>query len=161
MKQIIEVEVPEGKKAIWKDDKIIFEDIAPKLLETWEEFLSLYPIKEGECYIDHSGHINTFKSRIGNARNPLYDLSVLPSQEAAESHLALMQLHQLRDCYRQGWTPDWDDLKFKYCIYCVENSYNICQSMSNNRFLSFQSRELAEKFLKNFKALIKKAGDLI
>ena len=161
MKQIIEVEVPEGKKAIWKDGKVVFEDIAPKLPETWEEFLSLYPIKEGECYIDHTGHINTFKSRIGNARNPLYDLSVLPSQEAAESHLALIQLHQLRDCYRQGWTPDWDDLKFKYCIYCVENSYNICQSMSNKRFLSFQSRELAEKFLKNFKDLIKKAGDLI
>ena len=27
MKQIIEIEVPEGKKAIWKDGKIIFEDI--------------------------------------------------------------------------------------------------------------------------------------
>ena len=29
-KQIIEIEVPEGKKAIWKDGKIVFEDIAPK-----------------------------------------------------------------------------------------------------------------------------------
>ena len=52
MKQIIEIEVPEGKKAIWKDDKIIFEDIAPKLPETWEEFCKLYPIKEKEVFID-------------------------------------------------------------------------------------------------------------
>ena len=27
MKQVLEIEVPEGKKAIWKDGKIIFEDI--------------------------------------------------------------------------------------------------------------------------------------
>ena len=29
-------------KAIWKDGKVVFEDIAPKLPETWEEFISLY-----------------------------------------------------------------------------------------------------------------------
>ena len=161
MKQKIEIEVPEGKQAIWKDGKVVFEDIAPKLPETWEEFLSLYPIKEGECYIDHTGHINTFKSRIGNARNPLYDLSVLPSQEAAESHIALIQLHQLRDCYRQGWTPDWDDFKFKYSICRYDNKYKAIQNVERNHFLSFQSMELAEKFLKNFKGLIKQAGDLI
>ena len=31
MKQIIEIEIPDGKKAILKDGKIIFEDIAPEL----------------------------------------------------------------------------------------------------------------------------------
>ena len=86
---------------------------------------------------------------------------MLPSEEAANAHLALMQLHQLRDCYRQGWVPDWNDLEFKYCIYCIRNYYKICQSMNNNYFLSFQSQEIAEKFLKNFKDLIKQAGDLI
>ena len=162
MKQTIEIEVPEGKKAIWKDGKIVFEDIAPKLPETWEEFLSLYPIKEGECYIDHSGHINTFKSRIGNTRNPLYDLSVLPSQEAATSHLALMQLHQLRDCYRQGWTPDWTDKEsVKYCIDHEIENYIIREYCETPHFLSFRSKKLAEKFLKNFKDLIKQVGDLI
>ena len=162
MKQTIEIEVPDGKKAIWKDGKIVFEDIAPKLHETWEEFISLYPIKEGECYIDHSGHINTFKSRIGNARNPLYDLSVLPSQEAAKAHLALMQLHQLRDCYRQGWVPDWEDgVSDKYCVELATNRYIIFIQNRCSRFLSFQSFEIAEKFLKNFIVLIKQAGDLI
>ena len=162
MKQVLEIEVPEGKKAIWKDGKVVFEDIAPKLPETWEEFLSLYPIKEGECYIDHSGHINTFKSRIGNARNPLYDLSVLPSQEAAKAHLAYMQLHQLRDCYRQGWVPDWNNsMTNKYCINFLKDKYTIYMYNNSRYFLSFQSREIAEKFLKNFKDLIEKAGDLI
>ena len=163
MKQIIEIEVPEGKQAIWKDDKIIFEDIAPKLPETWEEFLSLYPIKEGECYIDHSGHINTFKSRIGNARNPLYDLSVLPSIEAAESHLALMQLHQLRDCYRQGWEPNWSDGEDKYCIVRSYNDTNhlVASYKGAKVFLSFQSADIARLFLKNFRCLIEAAGDLV
>ena len=26
MKQTIEIEVPDGKKAVWKDNKVIFED---------------------------------------------------------------------------------------------------------------------------------------
>ena len=157
MKQIIEIEVPEGKQAIWKDDKVVFEDIAPKLPETWEEFCKLYPIKEEEYYI---GLDSNLISNVGD-RAVYSDKNMLPSEEAAKAHLALIQLHQLRDCYRQGWTPDWDDLKFKYYIYCVENSYNICQSMSNNHFLSFQSKKLAEKFLKNFIVLIKQARDLI
>ena len=158
MKQIIEIEVPEGKKAIWKDGKVVFEDSAPKLPETWEDFCELYSIKGWEHFIDSDSLI------LGAEKGKrLYkcDRNVLPSAEAAKAHLALMQLHQLRDCYRQGWTPDWKDLKFKYCIYCVENDYKICQSMNNNHFLSFQSMEIAKKFLKNFKDLIKQVGDLI
>ena len=38
MKQTIEIEVPDGKKAVWKDNKIVFEDIKPQLPRTWEEF---------------------------------------------------------------------------------------------------------------------------
>ena len=157
MKQIIEIEVPEGKKAIWKDGKIVFEDITPKLPKTWEEFCELYPIKEGEKYIGLDSDLLSN----GGDRAIYSDKNMLPSEEAAKAHLALMQLHQLRDCYRQGWIPDWEDLKFKYCIYYVENDYKICQTMSNNHFLSFQSTAIAEKFLKNFKDLIIQAGDLI
>ena len=38
MKQTIEIEVPDGKKAVWKDNKIVFEDIKLQLPKTWEEF---------------------------------------------------------------------------------------------------------------------------
>ena len=157
MKQTIEIEVPEGKKAIWKDGKVVFEDIAPKLPETWEEFCEFYPIKEKEKYIGLDSDLLSN----GGDRAIYSDKNMLPSEEAAKAHLALMQLHQLRDCYRQRWIPDWEDLKFKYCIYYVENDYKICQTMSNNYFLSFQSTAIAEKFLKNFKDLIKQARDLI
>ena len=36
MKQILEIEDPEGKKSIYKDNKIIFEETIQKLPETWE-----------------------------------------------------------------------------------------------------------------------------
>ena len=46
MKQTIEIEVPDGKKAVWKDGKVIFEDIKPKLPETWEVFCNNYKIQD-------------------------------------------------------------------------------------------------------------------
>ena len=157
MKQKIEIEVPEGKKAIWKDGKVVFEDIAPKLPETWEEFYKLYPMKKEERYIGHNSTI-TFK---GEGRSIYSDRNMLPSIEAASAHLALMQLHQLRDCYRQGWVPDWKINSDKYCIQFTNNKYAIFNYANYRCFLSFQSPEIAEKFLKNFIVLIKQAGDLI
>ena len=31
MKQTIEIEVPDGKKAVWKEGKVVFEDLESKL----------------------------------------------------------------------------------------------------------------------------------
>ena len=159
MKQILEIEVPEGKKAIWKDNKIIFEDIVQKLPETWEEFCKLYPIKEKEYYIE----LNSIPTEVSiGERLDHDDKNVLPSKQAAKAHLALMQLHQLRDCYRQSWKPDWeDDDIIKYCIVLESNRYVIYKNLCTCNFLSFQSLELAEKFLENFKYLIETAEDLI
>ena len=73
-------------------------------------------------------------------------------------YIALWKLEQLRDCYRQGWT-----LKPKECA-CVIKYANKGLNIyyySSQEFLSFQSREIAEEFLKNFESLIKEAGDLI
>ena len=161
MKQTIEIEVPEGKRAVWKDNTIVFEDIKPQLPKTWEEFCKQNPIKEEEKYIASSSHISNAMVFPIN-RNSISDRNTLPSKEAAEQHLILMQLHQLRDCYRQGWIPDWKNTKFsKYCIECVNDSYNISAYYASINFLSFQSREIAEEFLNNFKDLIEQAGDLI
>ena len=161
MKQIIEIEVPEGKKAIWEDGKVVFEDIAPKLPETWEEFCELYPIKEEEYYLNIIGKpvgISKYKRDINDDKN------MLPSIEAAQAHLALMQLHQLRDCYRQGWVPDWNNQKtIKVCIVQrYVRKYEIePRDAFYPAFLSFQTKEIAEKFLKNFRDLIEQVGDLI
>ena len=159
MKQTIEIEVPDGKKAVWKDNKVVFEDIEPQLPKTWEEFCKNYPIKKGECFIDASSNIleTAWTSRhIYGDRNKL-------NTEAAKQHLALMQLHQLRDCYRQGWEPNLINPKediwaITWAIDTPEIEHLIpCDS----RFLSFNLKELAEQFLNNFRDLIEQAGDLI
>lgn len=133
MKQTIEIEVPEGKKAIWKDGKIVFEDIAPKLPETWEEFCKIYPVKAEEVSIGSDSKFLCCEE----TRYCSSDRNVLPSLEAANAHLALMQLHQLRDCYRQGWTPDWNNSFSKYCIELTENKPTIFLYTCTNHFLSF------------------------
>ena len=128
------------------------------LPNTWEEFCKNYPIKAEERYIGlNSGVICSEGDRT------IYsDRNMLPSVKAAKAHLAYMQLHQLRDCYRQGWIPDWSDGKqCKWCIIFDTDTFIITAGICYNHFLSFQSMELAEKFLNNFKDLIEIAGDLI
>lgn len=160
MKQTVEIEVPDGKKAIWKDNKIIFEDIKPKLPKTWEEFCKQNRITKNEVYINNSCIILPLGGE--NPRCTEGDRNILPNKKAAEQHLALMQLHQLRDCYRQGWIPDWGSYRaIKYCIEFTNNKYIIFKYYVSSNFLSFPTRELAEEFLTNFRDLIEEAGDLI
>ena len=139
-------------------EKEIKEIVLPN---SWEEFCEMYPVeKDGkEWFIDSDStprYEYKGKRYINECKN------ILPSKQAAEQHLALMQLHQLRDCYRQGWKPDWSDgHKNKSCIIFHEGNYHIDNYCLYIRFLSFQSKEIAEKFLNNFKGLIETAGDLI
>lgn len=159
MKQTIEIEVPEGKKAIWKDGKLVFEDIIPELPKTWEEFCEKYPEVKQEYYINYCSEIEIIPKP---SRSTSCDKNILPSKEAAEAHLALMQLHQLRDCYRQGWVPDWDNTKqTKYCIENYINIYHTESYTSYVHFLAFQTEEIAKEFLHNFEELIRNAEDLI
>lgn len=163
MKQIVEIEVPDGKKAVWKDGKIIFEDIKPKLPKTWEEFCKNYPCKKDECYMTTDCGLYSIIG--GIERNISNDRNLLPSKQAVEQHLTLMQLHQLRDCYRQGWEPNWEDDSFKYTIvqdiFNKDKKYSIKYYCYTSYFLSFPTYKLAEEFLTNFRDLIEKAGDLI
>lgn len=158
MKQTIEIEVPDGKKAVWKDGKLVFEDIEPQLPKTWEEFCKNFPKSSSECYILLNSNIT---SAVQNVRNYKYDRIILPSYKAAKQHLALMQLHQLRDCYRQGWKPNYEYGSINVNIEKQDNTPVIIEVIKREAFLSFPTRELAEQFLNNFKDLIEQAGDLI
>lgn len=159
MKQTIEIEVPDGKMAIWKNNKVVFEDIKPKFPKTWEEFCEQNEIKKSECYLDTSS--SCIIERWVGERDISSDRNLLPSKKAAEAHLALMQLHQLRDCYREGWEPNWNNDCNKYIIVKNRDKYVVFGGNWTNEFLSFQDRERAEEFLNNFRELIEKAGDLI
>ena len=159
MKQTIEIEVPEGKSAVWKDGRVIFEDINPLLPKTWKEFCENHDTKKGEHYIDDS--CNLVAAIGGYKRDVQKDRNLLPSKQAAEAHLALMQLHQLRDCYRNGWLPDWKEQSVKHTILIDHDDIVVGKSYVISCFLAFQTEELAEEFLNNFLELIEQAGDLI
>ena len=158
MKQTIEIEVPDGKIAIWKDNKVVFEDIKPQFPKTWEEFCEQNAIKRSECYLDTSSCIIDMWD---GKRDISSDRNVLPNKQATEAHLALMQLHQLRDCYRQGWIPTEDKASFGITKRIIDNCLSIDRFMYYSMFLSFPTREIAEEFLTNFHDLIEQAGDLI
>ena len=167
MKQTIEIEVPDGKKAVWKDDKIVFEDIIPQLPKTWEEFCKIKKLIDSEAYIDSNSKcigIDKCFTIGGWERNSYNDRNILPSKKAAEQHLAYMQLHQLRDYYRQGWVP------VTFNGYSINRCYNpsinlikleIIEYYYTSKFLTFQTKEIADEFLTNFRDLIEQAGDLI
>ena len=127
---------------------------------TWGGFCDRYPIFVGESFISDDSSIKTICCQ--RERNLLTDRNILPSQAAAEQHLALMQRHQLRDCYRQGWIPNWNNLyEIKYCIRKDLKIETISGSCCGLRFLSFQTWKVAMDFAHSFKDLIIKVGDLL
>ena len=136
------------------------EEIKASMLpNSWEEFCEMYPVKCKEYYIDIDSIITGTNNSL---RLPNADKNMLPSLEAAKAHLAYIQLHQLRDCYRQYWLPDWsNDNQIKWSIYFDKNIFVVNPICYRSQFLSFQSEEIARKFLNNFLELIKLAGDLV
>ena len=140
------------------------ELIGDRLPKTWQEFCEQNEVKIGECYLDDCcGLIEADED--GNTRDKVNDRNILPSKQVAKQHLALMQLHQLRDCYRDGWLPDGLS-----GVHGIERYYDpsngvvkvrVIKYHSISKFLSFQTEERAKEFLNNFRELIEQAGDLI
>lgn len=131
-----------------------------ELPKSWKEFCAIYPIQEGEAIIDEvSSQIRTYKGTV--ARSLVSDKNICPSEKSAEAHLAMIQLEQLRDCYRGLFItvigmPVWCIIRYKGRLIISQRTWS-----TNETFLSFQSPEIAEKYLNNFEPLIKQAGDLI
>ena len=141
---------------VYKKEELVYR-IIPK---TWNEFCDYRRFERGECYISDDSRI--VEKVEGNYRISPSNDNVLPSKEAAEQHLVLMRLHQLRDTWREGWLPDWkDDKQEKYIILQYKGEYQIRQYKNTSYFLSFQDEKRANEFLTNFRDLIEQAGDLI
>lgn len=148
---------PSRKQRDWTKAKY---EPKKELPRTWEEFCKNYPREKGESYMDLYSEICTC-SYAGYSRETNHDRNILPSKQAAEAHLAHMQLHQLRDAWREGWVPDWeDDEQDKYSIIKSKGEYEIIQAYIS-RFLAFQDEKRADEFKDCFIDLIRKAGDLI
>lgn len=126
------------------------ELVGGRLPKTWEEFC----ISKGDEGIRINAALNFAYVSVRKAFTDYHD---------AEKHIAQMKLHLLRDEYRNGWEPDWEDDNKKYLISHYDNSKccRVYQESIFPNFLSFQTEELAEEFLENFRELIVEAGDLI
>jgi len=133
------------------------KDSLPK---TWEEFCEKNTSLAGNYYIKVGGEIIVIAEG-GRDRDKELDKSCFPSRKSAEAHIALIQLEQLRDCYRNGWIPDWTEGSIKYSIINYNTEITCGSPVNVSRFISFQTQELCDKFLINFKDLIEKAKDLI
>jgi hypothetical protein len=141
-------------------ERIVFKKKPIALPKSWEEFCSRYPRQIGESFITNDSSISCNTSC--STRFSSSDMNVLPNSDAAKQHRALMQLHQLRDCYRQGWVPNWEDGDaIKFAIRHVDGQLKTGYGYFERKFLAFPDMETSDLFLKNFKDLIEKAGDLI
>lgn len=132
-----------------------------ELPKTWEEFCERNPIGELE-YFSTDCCDSMQAGGGGEPRDLETDRNVLPNKQAAEAHLALMQLHQLRDAWREGWLPDWNNNnQGKYVITKLRSEYEVHKYNVSSFFLSFQDEKRADEFKDCFIDLIKIAGDLI
>ena len=137
-----------------------------RLPKTWDEFCDENKIRRGECCISELGTL--LPECFTRKRHANQDKNRLPSQEAGIQHLAYIQLHQLRDCYRKGWLPNLEDEADEK--YGIERLYNRATDRLELRvvwydhvsnFLLFPSYKMANDFLTNFREIIEQAGDLI
>lgn len=152
----VKIQIPEGyeideEKSTF--EKIVFKAKVKQLPKSWEELKLI-----NGYYIN--GESITLKYSNGLAH--FHNKNVWPTKEYAEAALALSQLLQLRQVYNDGWEPDWsNNLIEKFCITLVENKITINVVYTYSAVLSFKSKELAMKFLTNFKNLIETAKPLL
>lgn len=138
-----------------EDNKIILKESKKELPKTWEECIA--KIKDLEC-IDSNGDIDEVDLNFGIVYDHVNDIP----KGLGKPILALMQLLVCREVYRQGWKPNWT--KGTEDKYCIINNFSEIQPTNYcfvDRVLSFQSAEIRDQFLENFKDLIKEAKELI
>ena len=129
------------------------------LPRSWEEFCEKYPVKRGECSLESKDVITVIPCDCRG--NRIYK-SWIPSKKSAEAHLAMIQLEQLRNCWWNGWEPNWLEGNIqKYVIQKWRDKISIETTYVTHSFLSFPTYEMAKEFLECFRDLIEKANDLI
>jgi hypothetical protein len=61
----------------------------------------------------------------------------------------------------EGWEPNWCTTTFKFVIYYIQDRIETNMSNRAQSFLAFKSAEIRDKFLEDFKDLIKEAKPLL
>lgn len=161
MSKKVTIEIPEDCE-LFPDGvgKWELRKLERKLPKTWEEFCRMNPFNNAEHFIRSNSEIGTFA--LGRERDVEADKNSLPNRRLAEAMLALCQLIQLMNCYNGDWKPDWADSEsWKYNIESGCDKIICSMSKTDSCVLAFQTMDLRDQFLENFRELIEIAKPLI
>jgi len=151
----LNIEIPKGyviDQANSTFEKIVFKEIPKELPKSWEDLKILTGFFVSEtCEIEREVDAKTY----------ITNKNLFANREQADASLALAQLSQLREVYRQGWKPEWSNQQEKWSIIFEINEIRIYRRWTYNMFLTFQSAEIAQEFLDNFGVLILQARPLM
>lgn len=153
------ITIPDGyvlKQISETEYKIVKKE--EELVSSWEEFCEKYPIKIKERYVGNGSCIGKFSEKFDRISDN--DRNVLPNKEKAEAILALCQLIQLRDCYNDGWTPNWQYVQNAYCIVYQYGEWEKGLCSFTAEIFCFKTEKLCDKFFENFKDLLEKVKPL-
>lgn len=153
--EVKKIIIPEG----WEIEKIenseiILKESKKELPKTWEGCYKL--LGKGEFITDYSNISNECR-----LSKPCVENNNIVPVGLGKPLLALFQLLVCRDVYRQGWKPNWKNPNTKYYVQYFEDNIETGSNLYENHVLSFQSAEIRDKFLKNFRKLIEEAKELI
>ena len=143
----------------------IKEDNLPS---TWEEWFESLPDGTPLTYLNNAAVI---KECVKNTDIIIPEAfkSCSLTRESTEAHLAMIQLENLKNAYNDSVEDNYKRSYFATtdieCNYVIENIMGKLiiskKDKTCNRFLSFKTKELAEKFLENFRPLIEIAKKFI
>ena len=129
-----------------------------ELPNTWEEWVEQNSKVADEYFIADNCIIKRINSEMRTFNS---DDNLLATQEDAGAILALIKLKRLRDTYRQGWVPNWETTDGKYSIGYHKDNLETRSVYHSNKFLSFQTFAIRDKFYENFKGLIEQVKEFI
>lgn len=159
MKNIIEIDVPEGYDVKYDPDKkkieMVLKNEKPK---TWEELCNTDLFAQEMFYIENDSAI--IKVNLKGGRNSETDKNLCNTYQDAEMFLAMMQLRQLRKAWVGDWEPDWGDDKLKYIVKMspvFKDDVVVEATFNGKRLFSFPNMEMAVDFVNCYGELIKKA----
>ena len=138
------------------------------LPSTWEEWFESLLDGTNLTYFDSAAEIKQCGKNTILVDTEFYKSCSL-TKESTEAHLAMIQLENLKNVYNDSVGDNYKKSYFATteieCNYVIENIMGILivskKDITCNRFLSFKTKELAEKFLENFRPLIETAKKFI
>lgn len=83
------------------------------------------------------------------------------NEEYERAFEALRKLIIFREYYNQGWQPDWEDEKNKFCIEVENGKPRLEIWRDRSRVLAFKSHEIAYNFLEDQRELLETAKPLL